>query len=90
MDTFAFIGAGNMGGAIIEAVCRSTEPHNVIIFDKCTEKMHELAEKTGCITAQTASEAAQKAGFVFLCVKPNILPDALRGLLPVFKEALNQ
>ncbi len=88
-DTFAFIGAGNMGGAIIEAVCRAAEPHNVIIYDKSTEKMLELAGKTGCSTSQTASLAAQKAEFVFLCVKPNVLPEVLRGLLPVFKEALN-
>jgi len=89
-DTFAFIGAGNMGGAIIEAVCRAIDPHNVIIYDKSTEKMLELAGKTGCGTAQSASEAVQKAEFVFLCVKPNILPEVLRGLLPVFREELNK
>jgi len=87
-DTFAFIGAGNMGGAIIEAVCRSPEPRKVIIYDSSKEKMSALSEKTGCGTAQTASEAAEKAEFVFLCVKPNILPEVLHGLLSVFKDAL--
>ena len=29
--TIAFIGAGNMGGAIAEAVCRGTAPEQVVI-----------------------------------------------------------
>lgn len=87
-DNFAFIGAGNMGGAIIEAISRAIDPCNVIIFDKSTEKMLELSKKTGCSTAETAEEAASKAEFVFLCVKPNILPEALRGLLPGFRDSL--
>ena len=31
--TFAFIGAGNMGGAIIKAVCRAVDPKSVTVFD---------------------------------------------------------
>jgi len=79
-----------MGGAIIEAVCRGTEPQNVVIFDASAEKMRELAEKTGCGTAKSAGEAIRDAAFVFLCVKPNVLPDVLRALLPVLKEGLER
>ncbi|MGI5985998.1 MAG: pyrroline-5-carboxylate reductase [Clostridiales bacterium] len=86
-STFAFIGAGNMGGAIIEAVCRSTEPENVTVFDRAAEKTGELSAKTGCRVASNAEEAVKNARFVFLCVKPNVLPEALRGLLPILKEA---
>lgn len=85
-NTFAFIGAGNMGGAIIEAVCRSTEPRNVTIFDRATEKTAELSAKTGCRVAENTNEAVKSAHYVFICVKPNVFKDTLRNLLPVLKE----
>ena len=44
-NTFAFIGAGNMGGAIIEAVCRAVEPKNVFVFDRDRVKTDMLSEK---------------------------------------------
>ena len=84
-STFAFIGAGNMGGAIIEAVCRAAEPKNVFVYDRDTVKTAELSAKTGCSVANSADEAAANAHFVFLCVKPNVLVDVLRGLRPVLE-----
>lgn len=89
-NTFAFIGAGNMGGAIIEAVCRFTEPENVTVFDRAAEKTKELSAKTGCRIAANAEEAVKHAHFVFLCVKPNVLSEALRGLLPVLEECASR
>ena len=85
-NTFAFIGAGNMGGAIIEAVCRSTEPRDVIIFDRALDKTKELSTKTGCRVASDADEAVRSAHYVFICVKPNVFSETLRNLLPVLKE----
>ena len=82
-NTFAFLGAGNMGGAIIEAVCRAVPPANVYIYDRDEKKTSELAALTGCSVAKSAEEAVNNAHFVFLCVKPNVLPDALKGICPV-------
>lgn len=82
-NTFAFIGAGNMGGAIIEALCRKAAPENVFIYDRDEKKTAELSEKTGCRVSKNAEEAVKSAHFVFLCVKPNILPTALRGISPM-------
>lgn len=84
-NTFAFIGAGNMGGAIIEAVCRATEPKNVFVYDRDTAKAAELSAKTGCVVVSSADEAVENAHFVILCVKPNTVADVLRGLSPVLK-----
>ena len=50
-NTFVFIGAGNMGGALVEAVCRAVEPKNVAIYDRDAAKLAALAEKTGCTAA---------------------------------------
>lgn len=84
--TFAFIGAGNMGGAIIEAVCRAVDPKNVAVYDRDAEKVRALAEKTGCTAEEDELNAVANAHYVFLCVKPKIeklaiaeISSALRG-----------
>ena len=46
----AFIGTGNMGGALIEGVCRAVDPTEVIIFDIDRAKRENLSRKTGCST----------------------------------------
>lgn len=84
---FAFIGAGNMGGALAEAVCRAKGGESVIIFDHSEEKMRLLAQKTGCTAAKGARQAVSAAKFVFLCVKPKVLGETLESLLPYFQEA---
>jgi pyrroline-5-carboxylate reductase len=82
---FAFIGAGNMGGSIIRAVCRAAEPKNVMIFEPDRKKFEALSDETGCRTAASADEAAASAHFVFLCVKPDVLGRVLRGIAPVLE-----
>ena len=86
-NTFAFIGAGNMGGAIIEAVCRAAEPTSVFVFDRDSAKTEKLSEKTGCRAVLSAEEAVKNAHFVFLCVKPNVMADALKEICPILKES---
>lgn len=85
-DTFAFIGAGNMGGALIQAVCCSADPKNVTIYDKAKEKTEALALKTGCKIAESVADTVKSAKFLFLCVKPNVLADTLISILPVLKD----
>lgn len=87
---FAFIGAGNMGGAIIEAVCRAVSPSDVLIYDKDEGKAEELSAKTGCRVARNALDAAAEAHFIFLCVKPNVISGALKELCPVLKHSSNE
>lgn len=70
--TFAFIGAGNMGGAIAESVCRAVNPKNVSVYDRDTEKMKALSERVGCTAAPDELRAVESARYVFLCVKPKI------------------
>ena len=81
-NTFAFIGAGNMGGAIIEAVCRAVEPKNVAVYDRCAEKVQALAEKTGCAPVSDALSAVRDARYIFLCVKPQVEKRAVAEIAP--------
>lgn len=79
---FAFIGAGNMGGAIAQAVCKGVGAENVLVFDPDIEKAKAMAEKTGCLAFDSAAAAVLAADFIFLCVKPNLIETVLRELLP--------
>ncbi|MDR1131588.1 MAG: pyrroline-5-carboxylate reductase [Oscillospiraceae bacterium] len=89
-NTFAFIGAGNMGGAVVEAVCRGVNPRHVIIYDRDTAKTAALSEKTGCTVAEDAKAAAAGGHFVFMCVKPDVLPAALQEISPALKAAADR
>ena len=83
--TIAFIGAGNMGGAIVRAVCRGLDPAQVIVYTPHKNTTDVLAAETGCCVAETAGEAVRSAKYVMLCVKPQVLPGVLRDLLPDFQ-----
>ncbi|MGI5978930.1 MAG: pyrroline-5-carboxylate reductase [Oscillospiraceae bacterium] len=84
-NTFVFIGAGNMGGALVEAVCRAVEPKNVAIYDRDAAKLAALAEKTGCTAATDELKAVEAAHYVFLCVKPKIEKLAIAEIAPALK-----
>ena len=64
--TIGFIGAGNMGGAIIRAVCRGTDPAGVLISDLSVEKTAALAAETGCAVAESAAQVAGSCDIVML------------------------
>ena len=46
MKRVAFIGSGNMGGALIRAACRAIGPDQVVIADYAKEKAEELEKET--------------------------------------------
>ena len=68
-----FIGAGNMGGALITAACRSIDPDQVLITDPDRRKCLDLAEKTGCHTANSNQDLVKEAEYVVLAVKPGLI-----------------
>lgn len=81
----AFIGAGNMGGAIIKATCRGIDPTQVCIYDVLVEKADELSRETGCTVASNGTEALDGAEYVMLCVKPQYYAATLQELLPALQ-----
>ncbi len=67
-----FIGAGNMGGALIDAVCRAVCPQNISIYDKDESKAKQKAESVNANAVDIKTVASQ-SDFVFLGVKPNVI-----------------
>lgn len=85
MKKLSFIGAGNMGGAIIKALCSTDLASMLTITDYNQEKASEMAQQLGCHVAADNNEAAQHGDFVFLCVKPQVM----RGVVEGISETLN-
>ncbi len=86
-STFAFIGTGNMGGAVIKALCKKCSPSEVFIYDRDGEKTKALSESTGCIPCESADEAIEKAKYIILGVKPNMLAPVLEAAFGSIKAS---
>lgn len=76
---YAFLGVGNMAGAIIRAMIGGgCEPENITLYDKNPEQYDRLA--LPCPTAETAADAAAAADYIFLAVKPQNFSELLGSL----------
>ncbi len=70
-----FIGAGNMGGALIAAAVKVCNKDEIAIADKNTE----AAKRYDCVVCDN-KEVARLSRFIFLGVKPQILPLVLEEI----------
>ena len=86
MNKIAFIGTGNMGGAIVRAVCSVTQAEKVHISNRTAARSEALAQECGCRIAKDNNACAQDADFVFLGVKPYAVRDVLREIAPTLKK----
>ncbi len=85
MATFGFIGTGNMGSALARAVCKKVPCDQVFLSNRTPEKAKALAEELQCFTAE-AGAVAEHADFIFLGVKPQMMPQLLGQIAPVLQE----
>jgi pyrroline-5-carboxylate reductase len=86
MKKIAFIGTGNMGGALIKATCKAVDPKEVLITNRTLAKAQELSDELGCCVAQNNLEAVKNASYVVLCVKPQVINGVLEEITPVVRE----
>lgn len=82
---FGFIGCGNMGGALLEAVAKSVDGDRLLICDRDAAKVAHFTETLGA-RAVSVEEIAQKSDFLFLGVKPQMLEGVLHELTPILKK----
>ncbi len=82
----AFIGAGNMGEALLGGLLKSelTLPENIIAADVREERLKQVREKWGVGVTTDNRQAVAFADIVVLCVKPQ----ALRGVLEEIRDAV--
>lgn len=90
MTRVGFIGAGNMGFAIIKGIAESGLCENadmcadspciqISAYDNDSEKLKKL-EKYNVSACSSAAELASKCKFVFLAIKPQQLDDVLDAI----------
>lgn len=78
-----FIGAGNMGTAIMKGISASTAGKNIQLFafDPDTEKVKSLAEYGVCECVSEA-ELTEKCRYIFFAVKPQIIGKVIEAAAP--------
>lgn len=88
MAKIAFIGAGNMAGAIVEGMLRggAAAPEDICMADVSAPRLAEVAAKYGVRTAAGNAEAVRGAETVFLAVKPQQLAEAVAQAAGAFAE----
>ena len=77
MLTLAFIGTGNMGGALAAAAAKDSD-NRLLLSNRGREKVLALQERIG--GEVTDNQGALAADYVFLGVKPQMLPEIAREL----------
>ena len=84
MKTLAFIGTGNMGGALAKAASRCDD-NFLLLVNRHPEKAEALSAEIGGRVA-TQAEAAAQADVLFLGVKPVMLPALAETLAPQLQQ----
>jgi len=84
----AFIGAGNMGEALLSGLLKSnlTNPENIIATDILEDRLAQIAEKWGVSTTSDNAEAVRLADVIVLCVKPQTIKDVLSAIKDTLRE----
>ena len=83
MLTIGFIGTGNMGGTLARAAAKNKD-NKVLLTNRTQAKAEKLALEIGA-EAVTQREAAEQADFLFLGVKPQMLPGLCESLAPLLR-----
>lgn len=74
-----------MGGALIKAAAKSVSPENILVYDLCSEKAEEF-EKTLSVSAVSEDKVIAEAKYIFLAVKPQVLPAAVGEIKETLKN----
>ena len=77
------IGAGNMGGALLNGLSRGGMQNQVLVFD-VSDRAVASAVDLGALAVGSAAELARQSDLIILAVKPQFYPEVLpqiRGCL---------
>jgi pyrroline-5-carboxylate reductase len=86
--TIACIGSGNMGYALMKGAAVTAGAANIGFSDVDKAKARAVSKSLGASVYNSNGEAAKKADFIFLAVKPQVLPTVLAEIAPVVRERL--
>ncbi len=87
-DKVGFIGAGNMGSALIKGLIESKtlKPENINAFDVIEEQTTRLKKEFGINKCSGIEELSGKSDIIILAVKPQNMMEVLETLKPSLKK----
>jgi pyrroline-5-carboxylate reductase len=80
--TIACIGSGNMGNALMKGAAEAGKDIRIGFSDTDTQKAKLAARALGGFVYASNTEAANQGDYVFLAVKPQVLPGVLTEIAP--------
>ena len=80
-----FIGAGHMGGALIQAAAKKLKGNQIIISDKDGSKAEELARVLGC-DAGSSDRLTAESQYIIIGVKPQNIAELFEELAQTLKS----
>ena len=80
MNTFGFIGTGNMGKAMLKGILNVFDTNQIMITDASEALRNAVAEETGVVTAPTNIELANSVKYIILAVKPQCYEEVIRNI----------
>ena len=86
MTNLGFIGAGNMGGAILRSFAASANIDNgsLYVYSRTISKTEALARELGVKTCGSAAELAQVCDTIIIGVKPDTVASVMEQIAPVY------
>ncbi|MBQ3426226.1 MAG: pyrroline-5-carboxylate reductase [Clostridia bacterium] len=83
-----FIGAGNMGGAIIRGILDNNiaEPADIIVTDADQKKVTELADRYNIKQGLANETVAAAVDMLFLCVKPQVVYQVIDEIMSSLRD----
>jgi pyrroline-5-carboxylate reductase len=85
--TAAFVGGGNMGGALIRGlITRGLPPQNISVGEAVQARRIQLADELGVLVTADNREAVAGADVVVLAVKPQDMAATVAPLADVFAQ----
>ncbi|MCT9003235.1 pyrroline-5-carboxylate reductase [Microbacterium memoriense] len=91
LPSIAILGAGSMGGAILQGLVRSGQASQVTVTNRTSAKAAALSELTGVTSLSLEADptanvtAAASADVILVGVKPVLVPELLREIAPVLR-----
>lgn len=81
---YGFLGCGNMGGAIANALSKTTS--DILLTSKTAETARALAQQLGCSWTPSNEEVAASCDVILLAVKPQMMKTVLFPLTFLLQE----
>lgn len=82
-----FIGAGNMGGALIKGLSGQTRRFELVVYDVNTQLTTEMSERYPLQPAQSVEALTRECQVIIAAVKPKIMEGVLKECAPAMNSS---